>query len=96
MSRNRHKRSNQIGGEFVAIKKSMLDTPAWRALSHGARSLDVALKRRYSWKMRENDVYVPVRGLAEELGSHQRDRPLVSRTTALRLHRADQRRLPWR
>jgi hypothetical protein len=70
MSRNRHKRSNEIGGRFVAIKESMLDTPAWRASSHGARSLYLALKRRYSWKLRENDVYASMRELAEELGSH--------------------------
>jgi len=32
--------------QFVPLLHSTLDSPAWRAMSHGARSLYVALKRR--------------------------------------------------
>ena len=39
---------------FVPLLIDTLDQPAWRALSHGARSLYVALKRRYNVKVHNN------------------------------------------
>ena len=33
---------------FVPVLKDTMKTPAWKALSHGARSLYVVLKCRYS------------------------------------------------
>jgi hypothetical protein len=33
---------------------STINNPAWKALSHGARSLYVALKRRYSQNLHNN------------------------------------------
>jgi len=51
MGRDKHERERRDKGRlppFVPLLIATLDTPAWRALSHGARSLYVGLKRRYS------------------------------------------------
>ena len=55
---------------FVMVTNQVLDAPAWRAMSHGARSLYVALKRRY-WPNRKNNgrIYLSARQAAKELGS---------------------------
>src|SRR6266852_2564731 len=53
---------------FVMLHHNVLDAPAWRATSHGARSLYVALKRRW-FHTRKNLVYLSVRSAAKELGS---------------------------
>jgi hypothetical protein len=39
---------------FVPLIKTTIDCPAWKAMSHGARSLYVALKRRYSQNFHNN------------------------------------------
>jgi hypothetical protein len=39
---------------FVPLILSTINNPAWKALSHGARSLYVALKRRYSQNLHNN------------------------------------------
>jgi hypothetical protein len=62
---------------FVPVLKDTMKTPAWRALSHGARSLYVVLKGRYS-NTRQNAVYVSTRGAEEELGRYS-SRPNVMR-----------------
>jgi hypothetical protein len=54
--------------DFVAVFKGTTREPAWRALSHGARSLYVALKSRYHTKL-QGYVYLSTRDAAEELGS---------------------------
>jgi len=55
---------------FVPLLKETLKTPAWRAMSHGARSLYVALKARYSSNFHNNGkLYLSTRDAAEELGS---------------------------
>src|SRR5262249_60003752 len=54
--------------DFVPLIKSTVKTPAWRAMSHGARSLYVALKVRYNTRL-QNSVYLSARMGAEELGS---------------------------
>jgi len=57
-------------GPFVPLLKETLDTPAWRALSHGARSLYTSLKRRYNHKNHNNGhLYVSQRDAMKELGS---------------------------
>jgi hypothetical protein len=56
--------------DFVALFKSTMKTPAWRAMSHGARSLYVALKSRHNTKL-QNAVYLSARVAAKELGSHK-------------------------
>ena len=39
---------------FVPLDKEMMDCPAWRTMSHGARLLYVSLKRRWNYKKRNN------------------------------------------
>jgi hypothetical protein len=55
---------------FVPLLKDTLNSPAWRAMSHGARSLFVALKLRYSSNFKNNgSIYLSTRDAAQELGS---------------------------
>jgi hypothetical protein len=55
---------------FVPLLKETLDCAAWRAMSHGARSLYVALKRRYNRDFHNNGrLYLSQREAAEEIGS---------------------------
>jgi hypothetical protein len=56
--------------DFVPLIKSTLKTPAWRAMSHGARSLYVSLKARYHTRL-QNSVYMSARMGAQELGSNK-------------------------
>jgi hypothetical protein len=67
MSRKR-RYGGKISGPFVPLLKDTLKTPAWRALSYGARSLYVVLKWRYN-KNLGNAVYVSTRIAAQELGA---------------------------
>lgn len=56
---------------FVPLLVDTLDSAAWRALSHGARSLYVALRRRYNQKLHNNGrIFLSQRTAAKELGSH--------------------------
>jgi hypothetical protein len=56
---------------FVPLLISTLDRPAWRALSHGAQMLYVALKRRFSPHYHNNGrIFLSKRMAAIELGSH--------------------------
>jgi hypothetical protein len=55
---------------FVPLLISTIDTPAWRAMSHGARSLYVALRRRVPTG--RNRAYVSYRHAVIELGSSRR------------------------
>jgi hypothetical protein len=55
---------------FVMVLKETLDSPAWKAMSHGARSLYIALKRRYNQTIHNNGrIYLAQRKAAEEIGS---------------------------
>src|SRR5262249_20984613 len=55
---------------FVPLLKETLNTSAWRNLSHGARSLYVALKARYSITTHNNGrLYLSQRDAMKELGS---------------------------
>jgi hypothetical protein len=52
------------------VTNQVLDSPAWRAMSHGARSLYVAIKRRYSSNFHNNGkIYLSQRKAREEIGS---------------------------
>jgi hypothetical protein len=56
---------------FVPLLIDTLDQPAWRAMSHGAQMLYVALKRRYSLHNHNNGrIFLSQRMAAEELCSH--------------------------
>jgi hypothetical protein len=55
---------------FVPLLLDTLKTPAWKATSHGARSLYVALKSRYRSDIHNNGrVYLAQRKAADEIGS---------------------------
>lgn len=57
---------------FVPLLKETIETPAWKATSHGARSLYVSLKLRYSSNFKNNGkIYLSTRTAAEELGSNR-------------------------
>ena len=56
-------------GPFVPVTKDTMKAEAWKALSHGARSLYIVLKARYNGKL-QNAVYVSSRIAVEELGCH--------------------------
>ena len=45
---------------FVKVMLETLDAPAWRAMSHGARSLYVALKRRCRNDLKQQRKDLPV------------------------------------
>ncbi len=56
---------------FVPLLISTINTPAWRALSHGAQALYVALKRRYNNNLHNNgNLFLSQRKAAQELASH--------------------------
>jgi DNA-binding transcriptional MocR family regulator len=55
---------------FVPLLKATLASPAWRAMSHGARSLYVSLKARYNSGQHNNGrVFVSQRTASQEIGS---------------------------
>src|SRR3954467_11752765 len=55
---------------FVLLLQGTLAAPAWRAMSHGARSLYVALKHRYSSNFKNNGrIYLSYRDARKEIGS---------------------------
>ena len=61
---------------FVPVLKDTMKTAAWKALSHGARSLYVTLKGRYNIKL-HNAVYVSTRDAEEELGQYSTRRNVM-------------------
>jgi hypothetical protein len=59
---------------FVPLILTTIDSPAWKALSHGARSLYVALRRRYFHQTHNNGrIYLSQRVAAKEIGSHHNE-----------------------
>jgi len=69
----KERRKNRLP-PFVPLLSQTLDTSAWRAMSHGARSLYVALKRRYRNDRHNNGrIYLSQRQAAQELGSHHNE-----------------------
>jgi hypothetical protein len=56
---------------YVMLFHHVIDTPAWHAMSHGARLLYIALRRKWNHH-RKNLVYLSERQAAKELDS-QRD-----------------------
>jgi hypothetical protein len=70
------KYKGRIDGPFVALMKNTIKTEAWKALSHGARSLYVVLKGRYNSKL-HNAVWVSTRDAEEELGQYSARRNVM-------------------
>jgi hypothetical protein len=64
------KKQKYNGPTFVMITDTVLDSEAWREMSHGARSLYIALKRRY-WQNRKNNgkIFLSLRHAQKEIGS---------------------------
>jgi hypothetical protein len=63
--------SYQIDGLFVPLLIDTIDSPAWRAMSHGAQMLYIALKRRHNSTFNNNGkIFLPQRQAATELKSH--------------------------
>ena len=58
---------NKIEGPFVALLLTTLESPAWKALSHGSKWLYVALKRRKS--NNGNRAYISYRTAQKEIKS---------------------------
>lgn len=55
---------------FVPLLKDTMDSPAWRAMSHGAQALYIALKRRYNMQAHNNGrLYLSHRKAIEEIRS---------------------------
>jgi hypothetical protein len=55
---------------FVALLKETLASPAWLAMSHGAKILYVALKARYSSNLHNNGrLFISQRDARREIGS---------------------------
>jgi hypothetical protein len=59
---------------FVPIDREMMDCPAWRAMTHGACRLYMSLKRRWSFKQRNNGrIFLSQRDAMKEMGCDNRD-----------------------
>jgi hypothetical protein len=71
----RHKEKGRLA-PFIPIVKGTIKTEAWKALSHGARSLYVVLRGRYNNKL-HNAVWAPTRDAEEELGRHSKRRNVM-------------------
>jgi hypothetical protein len=56
---------------FVMVHAELLDMPAWRAMSLGARILYIALKRRYR-KDNNGSIFLSQRDAEAELGCSRR------------------------
>ena len=65
---NRHRR-NRLP-PFVPLYKDTMKTPAWIAMSNGARMLYVQLKWNYNTKL-GNHVFISTRDAAKKLGSNR-------------------------
>lgn len=69
----KRKRKPEKTDLFVKVMLDTLDTSAWRAMSHGARSLYVALKRRLRNDLSNNGkIFLSQRQAEAELGSSRR------------------------
>jgi hypothetical protein len=59
-----------IEGQFVGLRWELLDSPAWKHLSMGARLLYIALARRLNFDTRNNGrIYLSTRFAMEEIGT---------------------------
>jgi hypothetical protein len=73
MGRDKHEKDRHKGRlpPFVPLLIDTLDRPAWRAMSHGAQMLYVALRRRYNRNLHNNGrLFLSQRMAAKELNSH--------------------------
>jgi len=67
--RDREGRPNRLP-PFVPLLKSTLESPAWRAMSHGAKVLYVSLKARYNSGQHNNGrIFLSQRAASRDVGS---------------------------
>jgi hypothetical protein len=65
--------SKRLASPFVMLLIEIVDAPAWRAMSHGAKVLYIALRRRHNATIDNNGkIYLSQRAAAKELGSNRR------------------------
>jgi hypothetical protein len=64
MSKSKH---GKIDGQFVPLLHATLDCPAWKAASHGATALYIALRRRVPRE--RNRAFISYRDACKALGS---------------------------
>jgi hypothetical protein len=70
VGRDRHEEKKNRLPPFVPLLVGTLDAPAWRAMSHGAQALYIALKRRYSPNNHNNGrMFLSQRQAVRELRS---------------------------
>jgi hypothetical protein len=70
MNRRRQQGKGKGLPPFVPVIREAFTSPAYRAMSHGAKSLYLSLMARYSNKSENNGwIFLPTRKAAEELGS---------------------------
>jgi len=62
------RKSKRRSAPFVQFLKDTAKTEAWKALSHGARSLYLVLKWRYHTQL-QNSVYLSSRNAEQQLGA---------------------------
>src|SRR5262245_50473849 len=59
---------------FVPLLIETLDAPAWRAMSHGAKAVFIALKRRYGAKIHNNGkLFISQRDAKAQLRSDTKE-----------------------
>jgi hypothetical protein len=69
MSARAHKTKDRLP-PFVPLLKDTIQSPAWRAMSHGAKILYIALKARYNSGHHNNGrIFLSQRDAAKEVGS---------------------------
>ena len=88
MGRDKHEKERRSGeGGFVMLLTSTLDSPAWRAMSLGARLLYVSVRRRSSKNTQNNGrIFLSQRKAAIELRTHHNQIARWFREPALRFH----------
>ena len=72
---NRHKirAKGHIPGQWTALRWELLDSLAWKVMSHGARLLYICLLRRLSYNAFNNGrIFRSTREAANEIGAGQR------------------------
>jgi hypothetical protein len=68
----RHQEKGRIPGQWTASRHEVLDSPAWKTMSFGARALYIALLRELSMSRFNNgEVFLSTRAAAEQLGTRQ-------------------------
>jgi hypothetical protein len=73
MSKSKDKDKGRLP-PFVPVDIEVMNSPAWRATSMGARWLYMHLKRRWSFKQRNNGrIFLSQRNAQEEMGVSNRD-----------------------